>query len=70
MLLLGKFPQANSTVAPGLSAFFNLRFLPDSLSSFNDELKIEISNGEYFTVPIIAKRKPPVLSSDFFFKIK
>jgi hypothetical protein len=63
-LSLGQYPQGQSVIAPGLSAQFNLRFSPDSLCSYQDEITIECSNGSRIILPIIAKREPPNLSSN------
>jgi hypothetical protein len=59
----GQYPQCQSVIAPGLSALFNLRFAPDSLCSYEDEILIESSNGSKLIIPIIAKRESPCLSS-------
>ena len=69
--LIGQYPKPDSVIAPGLSAFYNIKFSPDSLCAFEDILSLECSDGITFSVPIIAKRKPPILSSKFicfFFK--
>jgi hypothetical protein len=61
-LSLGKFPQMSSAISPGLSALYNIRFAPDSLGSFKDEIVIEFQNGKQLVVPLIGKRDPPILS--------
>ena len=48
-----------------MSAFYNIKFAPDSLCAFEDYITVECSNGFSFDVPIIAKRMPPILSSNF-----
>ena len=62
-LSLGQYPQGQSVIAPGLSATFNIRFVPDSLCTFEDEILVECSNGSKIKVPLIAKRESPSLSS-------
>jgi hypothetical protein len=64
-LSLGQYPQGQSVIAPGLSASFNIRFVPDSLCTFEDEILVECSNGSKIRVPLIAKRESPSLSSKF-----
>lgn len=61
-LSLGMYPQGQSIIAPGLCATFNVRFAPDSLGTFEDEVQIECSNGSKLILPIIAKRESPCLS--------
>ena len=64
---LGQYPQSQSVIAPGLGAIYNVRFAPDSLCTFEDEILVECSNGNRITVPLIAKRESPSLSSNLFF---
>ena len=66
-LSLGQYPQGQSVIAPGLSASFNVRFVPDSLCTFEDEILVECSNGSKIRVPLIAKRESPSLSSTILF---
>ncbi|CAF0775579.1 unnamed protein product [Brachionus calyciflorus] len=61
-LSLGQYPQNQSLIAPGLSVVFNIRFSPDSLSAFEDEISVECSNGSRLIVPVIAKRESPCLT--------
>jgi hypothetical protein len=62
-LSLGMYPQGQSIIAPGLCATFNIRFAPDSLGTFEDEIVIECSNGTRLTLPVVAKRESPCLTS-------
>ena len=64
-LSLGQYPQGQSVIAPGLGAIFNIRFAPDSLGTFEDEIVVECSNGSKLIIPIIAKRESPSLSSKY-----
>jgi len=63
-LSLGQYPHGQSVIAPGLSASFNVRFAPDSLCTFEDEILVECSNGLSVKVPLVAKRESPSLSSN------
>ena len=50
-------------IAPGLAAIFNVRFAPDSLASYEDEILVECSNGSKLVVPLVGKRESPNLTS-------
>jgi hypothetical protein len=60
----GMYPQGQSIIAPGLSATFNVRFAPDCLATFEDEIVVECSNGSKLVLPIVAKRESPCLTSN------
>lgn len=62
-LSLGQYPQNQSVIAPGLGAIYNVRFAPDSLCTYEDEILVECSNGCKIIVPLIARRESPSLSS-------
>jgi len=38
--LVGRFPTEDGLVAPGMSCSYTVRFTPDSLADFQDELKV------------------------------
>lgn len=59
---LGRFPAENGLIASGMSCQFTVRFAPDSLADFDDELIVQ-SNGSEFVVPLKGKRLPPELNS-------
>ena len=59
----GKYPGEDGFVAPGMSAHYNIRFMPDSLAEFEDEVEILSQAGSPLIVKIEAKRIPPVLTS-------
>ncbi|RMZ94374.1 Deleted in lung and esophageal cancer 1, partial [Brachionus plicatilis] len=65
-LSLGQYPQGQSLIAPGLSAQFNIRFSPDSLCSFEDQILVECSNGSKAVLPLVAKRESPCLTIFFW----
>ena len=53
---------SSAHVAPGMSAKFTIRFIPDSLKNINDNLTLQCESGNHFNVPIEAKRVSPVLT--------
>ncbi|XP_071812080.1 deleted in lung and esophageal cancer protein 1-like isoform X2 [Apostichopus japonicus] len=59
---LGKFPGEQGIVAPGMSCQYNIRFMPDSLMDFEDELKVQTQSSQPVVVQLQGKRLPPVLS--------
>ncbi|CAD5110827.1 DgyrCDS190 [Dimorphilus gyrociliatus] len=58
---LGRFPAENGLIASGMSCQFTVRFAPDSLADFEDDLVVQ-SNGCEFIVPLKGKRQPPILN--------
>lgn len=64
-LSLGQYPQSQSVIAPGLGAIYNIRFAPDSLCTYEDEVTVECSNGFKISVLILARRESPSLSSKY-----
>ncbi|CAF0870034.1 unnamed protein product [Didymodactylos carnosus] len=59
---LGEFPAGQSIVATGLSVTYNIKFAPDTLGSYEDEIIVQCSNGTEFPVKLYAKRPPPLLT--------
>ncbi|WAQ94651.1 DLEC1-like protein [Mya arenaria] len=59
---LGQFPGDHGLVAPGMSCHYAIRFNPDSLRDFDDEIKIQTQSREPITVPLLGRRPPPKLS--------
>lgn len=59
----GKYPGGDSLVAPGMCSRFNVRFLPDSLADYEDEIQILSQVGSPLVVKIKAQRQPPILTS-------
>ena len=45
-----------------MSAQFKVRFMPDSLGEYSDEIVVQSQCAEPLTVRVIAKRPPPVLT--------
>lgn len=62
----GRFPGDGGMVAPGMSCKYTIRFAPDSLGDYEDSVTVEIPMGNLLVVPIVAKRPPPVLTSESF----
>ena len=63
---LPQYPSGHSLVAPGLSVVYNVKFSPDTLGVFQDEIIVQCSNGTEFTVKLLAKRPPPVLTRKLY----
>ncbi|WAQ94358.1 DLEC1-like protein, partial [Mya arenaria] len=57
-----EFPGDHGLVAPGMSCHYAIRFNPDSLRDFDDEIKIQTQSREPITVPLLGRRPPPKLS--------
>lgn len=61
----GQFPGEHGLVAPGMSCHYAIRFNPDSLRDFNDEIKIQTQSREPIIVPLLGRRPPPRLTRKF-----
>ena len=59
---LSQYPSDHSLVATGLSVVYHVKFAPDTLGVFEDEIIVQCSNGTEFAVKLLAKRPPPVLT--------
>ncbi|KAL4222937.1 Deleted in lung and esophageal cancer protein 1 [Mactra antiquata] len=59
---LGQFPGEHGLVAPGMSCHYAIRFNPDSLRDFDDEIKIQTQSREPIIVPLLGRRPPPKLT--------
>ncbi|XP_039261359.2 deleted in lung and esophageal cancer protein 1-like [Styela clava] len=59
---LGKYPGVHGLVAPGMSAQFNVRFMPDSLANYEDYVLVQSQSEEPLTVLLKAERKAPFLT--------
>ena len=60
--ILGQFPGEHGLVAPGMSCHYAVRFAPDSLRNFHDEIKIQTQSTVPITVPLLGRRPPPKLT--------
>jgi len=65
-LLPGRFPTDGNQVAPGMSCLYSVRFLPDALCDYDDELIVECL-ATPLTVPIHARRLPPLLTCELLY---
>lgn len=53
---------SSAHVAPGMSARFVVRFIPDSLQNIQDVILLQCESGQNLEIPINAKRAAPVLT--------
>lgn len=53
---------SSAHVAPGMSAKFSIRFIPDSLKNIEDSLTLQCESGRNLNIKIKAKRQAPVLT--------
>ena len=44
---LGQFPAEDGIIAPGMSCRYPIRFTPDSLANFHDELTVSLKSLHY-----------------------
>ncbi|XP_060064823.1 deleted in lung and esophageal cancer protein 1-like [Ylistrum balloti] len=59
---LGQFPGEHGLVAPGMSCHYAIRFAPDSLRDFDDEIKVQTQSSTSVIVPLQGRRQPPNLT--------
>ncbi|XP_033106181.1 deleted in lung and esophageal cancer protein 1-like [Anneissia japonica] len=59
---LGQFPGDYGIIAPGMSCQYKIRFIPDALIDFDDELQIQTQSSQPLIVKLQGRRKPPQLS--------
>lgn len=57
------FPAAEGVIAPGVHGEVRIKFTPDSLADFSDELTVITEKGA-IAVPLIAHRDPPMLEME------
>ena len=38
------FPNAEGVIAPGMTCTYSVKFFPDSLADFEDEIKVSLDN--------------------------
>lgn len=61
--IVGKYPGVHGLVAPGMSAKFNIRFMPDSLANYEDFVTVVSQAEEPLKVAIEARRNSPIITS-------
>ncbi len=58
----GQFPGEHGLVAPGMSCKYPIRFIPDSLRDYQDEIVVQTQSPVPLVIPIRGRRQAPVLS--------
>ena len=61
--LTGQFPGEKGLVAPGMSCHFPIRFAPDSLKDYDDQILIQTQSSKQMMIKILGRREPPCLTS-------
>ncbi|KAK6165505.1 hypothetical protein SNE40_022422 [Patella caerulea] len=59
---LGQFPGEHGLVAPGMSCKYAIRFIPDSLKDFRDEVVVQTQSSKPMIIPVEGRRAPPCLT--------
>ncbi|CAC5401955.1 unnamed protein product [Mytilus coruscus] len=59
---LGQFPGEHGLVAPGMSCHYAIRFAPDSLKDYDDEIRIQTQSSAPIIVPLQGRREPPKIT--------
>ncbi|KAL5006767.1 hypothetical protein ScPMuIL_015573 [Solemya velum] len=59
---LGLFPGEHGLVAPGMSCHYAIRFIPDSLGEFDDEIRVQTQSSNPIVVQLQGRREPPKLT--------
>ena len=61
-VFIGQFPGEHGLVAPGMSCHYAVRFAPDSLKDYDDEIRIQTQSSSPIIVPVRGRRQPPKLT--------
>ncbi|KAG8138712.1 hypothetical protein E2320_001516 [Naja naja] len=61
-VVMGKFPGEGGLVAPGMSCFYIVQFIPEYLSDYDDYLLVESQAAYPLLVPLQGRRPPPFLT--------
>ncbi|KAK3588190.1 hypothetical protein CHS0354_012251 [Potamilus streckersoni] len=59
---LGQFPGEHGLIAPGMSCKYAIRFAPDSLKDFDDEIQIQTQSSTPIVIPLQGRRASPRLT--------
>nr|XP_022304299.1 deleted in lung and esophageal cancer protein 1-like isoform X2 [Crassostrea virginica] len=59
---LGQFPGEHGLVAPGMSCHYGVRFAPDALMDYDDEIRIQTQSSQPIIIPLQGRRQPPLIS--------
>lgn len=62
LIIPGQFPGEHGLVAPGMSCHYDIRFAPDSLKDYDDEIRIQTQSSALIVVPLQGRREPPRLT--------
>nr|XP_060639346.1 deleted in lung and esophageal cancer protein 1 [Anolis sagrei ordinatus] len=58
----GKFPGEGGLIAPGMSCYHEVQFIPEYLSDYDDYILVESQAPYPFFIPLKGRRPPPVLT--------
>ena len=58
----GQFPGEHGLVAPGMSCHYGVRFAPDALMDYDDEIRIQTQSSQPIIIPLQGRRQPPLIS--------
>ncbi|XP_034257522.1 deleted in lung and esophageal cancer protein 1 isoform X2 [Pantherophis guttatus] len=61
-VVMGKFPGEGGLVAPGMSCFYIIQFIPEYLAEYDDYLLVESQAAYPLLVPLQGRRPPPILT--------
>ncbi|KAL7976456.1 hypothetical protein Chor_008405 [Crotalus horridus] len=61
-VVMGKFPGECGLVAPGMSCFYIIQFIPEYLADYDDYLLVESQAAYPLLVPLQGRRPPPILT--------
>ncbi|XP_013928134.1 PREDICTED: deleted in lung and esophageal cancer protein 1 [Thamnophis sirtalis] len=61
-VVMGKFPGEGGLVAPGMSCFYIIQFIPEYLADYDDYLLVESQAAYPLLVPLQGRRPPPILT--------
>lgn len=64
---LGHFPGEGGLVAPGMSCYYVVQFIPEYLSDYKDYILVESQTTYPLLVPLEGRRPPPILTCEFSF---
>ncbi|XP_053265484.1 deleted in lung and esophageal cancer protein 1 isoform X3 [Podarcis raffonei] len=59
---LGHFPGEGGLVAPGMSCYYVVQFIPEYLSDYKDYILVESQTTYPLLVPLEGRRPPPILT--------
>ncbi|XP_070585983.1 deleted in lung and esophageal cancer protein 1 [Erythrolamprus reginae] len=61
-VVTGRFPGEGGLVAPGMSCFYIIQFIPEYLADYDDYLLVESQAAYPLLVPLQGRRPPPILT--------